>query len=335
MTPDQFSSFYEAVHGYSPFPWQERLARQVSAGAWPSVLALPTASGKTSALDVAVFRLALEAGKSLSDRAAPIRIFFVIDRRLVVDQAAEHARELQAKLENPGSVQILKEVAQALLRFGGQSPLQVAQMRGGMYRDETWTKSPNQPTIVVSTVDQVGSRLLFRGYGVSEYGRPIHAGLTGNDALYLLDEAHLSAPFLKTLRTVKQYRNAPWAESSVGGPFQVVEMSATPSTDDPPFTLNDDDLANPELSRRLQANKPASLLAPAQFEAEAVKVALKVRQEDVKVIGIVVNRVASVRDFFPATRGTIFGQSPTHGTNSACGTATNCWHDVLAAWRGA
>ena len=306
MTPEQFAAFYEAVHGYNPFPWQQRLARQVAEGVWPSVLALPTASGKTSALDVAVFHLALEAGKSLSDRVAPIRIFFVIDRRLVVDQAAEHARELKSKLDNPGKVQILKEVAQALLRYGGQSPLQVAQMRGGMYRDEAWTKSPNQPTIVVSTVDQVGSRLLFRGYGISEYGRPIHAGLTGNDALYLLDEAHLSAPFLKTLRTVKQFRQAPWAEFPVGGPFHVVEISATPSNDAVPFTLSDDDLANPELSRRLQASKPATLLEPAKFETEAVKVALKVRQENVKVIGIVVNRVASARDIFSLLPGEPF-----------------------------
>jgi CRISPR-associated endonuclease/helicase Cas3 len=259
LTATQFPDFYRAVNGFTPFPWQTRLVETVTAhgGLWPSVLDLPTSSGKTSALDVAVFLLAMQAGESVHDRTAALRTFFVVDRRIVVDEAADKARNmarllntadgapaaparLQAvtrqlrKVEpdqpdplSPDDIAIIKDVAARLRQYGGDKALHVSVLRGGMYRDGSWAESPTQPTICLSTVDQVGSRLLFRGYGVSPYQRAVHAGLVGNDALILLDEAHLSRPFLETLKAVEFYRSNSWAECEVKTPFQVVVMSAT------------------------------------------------------------------------------------------------------------
>src|SRR5581483_487453 len=48
-------------------------------------------SGKTAALDIAVFHLALEASSG-AERRAPLRIAFVVDRRLIVDDAHARAR---------------------------------------------------------------------------------------------------------------------------------------------------------------------------------------------------------------------------------------------------
>jgi CRISPR-associated endonuclease/helicase Cas3 len=306
LTPKDFAAFYKAVHGYQPFPWQLRLCEQVAAQGWPSVLDLPTASAKTSSIDIAVFTLALQAGKPLHERTAPLRIFFVIDRRLVVDQAAAHARKLKQALESAAEGSIVRQVADALRAFGGASPLHVATMRGGMYRDDSWVRAPNQPTVCVSTVDQVGSRLLFRGYGVSEYARPVHAALTGNDALYLVDEAHLSQPFLKTLQAVRSYRGGPWAKHSLGGPFDVVEISATAEGEGEGFTLQDEDHADPELSKRLSAPKPARLVETTKFETEAAELAVKAQVSDVKVVGVIVNRVASAREVFRRLPGEAF-----------------------------
>lgn len=307
MNPDDFARFYRAAHGHDPFPWQSRLCREVCAGGWPAVLALPTAAGKTSAIDIAVFALALEAGRPLADRRAPLRVFFVVDRRLVVDQAAEHARGLRAALLNPTSLRasdedraVVVRVAESLSRYGGGEPLRVAALRGGVYRDDRWADSPNQPTVCVTTVDQVGSRLLFRGYGLGEFARPVHAGLAGNDALYLLDEAHLSQPFLETLRRVGWYRDRLGSGKSFG-PFRVVEISATPATpveEGGRFGLGGDDRANAELSRRLLAPKPAALSEPARFEQEAVARAEAARASGFQVVGVVVNRVASAREVF-------------------------------------
>ena len=130
MTPDDFPTFYEAVHGYAPFPWQAGLAHRVAEAGWPAVLAVPTASGKTSAIDVAVFTLAAPGGALLAERSAPLRIFLVIDRRIVVDQAARHAHELRKKLESPLSP-LVEEVAQKRpAEFGGRGPLHVSAARG-------------------------------------------------------------------------------------------------------------------------------------------------------------------------------------------------------------
>jgi len=82
----------------------------------------------------------------------------------------------------------------------------VARLRGGILRDDGWARIPSQPTIITSTVDQLGSRLLFRGYGHSLLAAPIFAGLAANDSLIILDEARCAVhPELhRRLRTAKR-----------------------------------------------------------------------------------------------------------------------------------
>ena len=62
MTVDDFRTFYTAIHSYPPFDWQEQLLKKVVAEGWPATIALPTSSGKTSAIDIAVFHLASPSG---------------------------------------------------------------------------------------------------------------------------------------------------------------------------------------------------------------------------------------------------------------------------------
>src|SRR5690606_28017655 len=207
------------------------------------------------ALDVAVFTLAMSASAGVPK--VPRRIVYVVDRRTIVDQAYERACRIRRCLRE-STDDVVVRVRQALQGCsGGNVPLRVASLRGGIARDESWSRTPDQPLIAVSTVDQVGSRLLFRGYGIADGMKAIHAGLLGNDALYLLDEVHLSQPFKETLDAIaSRYRS--WASRPLDAPFAVVEMSATPGeVSDEAFRLDDDDRQNAVLQARLETSKTA------------------------------------------------------------------------------
>ena len=182
LTAADFATYFEAVHDDPPFPWQQRLVEQLAHdNQWPDVLDVPTGAGKTAALDVAVFHLALQAESP--ERTAALRIVLVVDRRLVVDDAHRRARKIAcflrnaARAEPPGRA-VVKEMARRLQRLAGDGgdPLVAVRLRGGAPLEDDWTRTPTAPTILCSTVDQVGSRLLFRGYGVSPRMRPVHAG---------------------------------------------------------------------------------------------------------------------------------------------------------------
>ncbi len=299
MTPpsaDRFNEFYKATHGHDPFPWQSRLAAQVCGGSWPRAIALPTAAGKTAAIDVAVFALACR------EPDAPRRIFFVVDRRIVVDQTHRHAWELACALAC-ATGGVLKEVADSLRDLARDTrPLDVYALRGGMYRETAWARSPLQPTVIASTVDQVGSRLLFRGYGVSDSMKPVHAGLVGNDALILLDEAHCAKPFEQTVRAVKSYRD--WNAAETAAPLRFVSITATPTTDGDVMRDDEADRAHPVLGRRIGASKPARLVVADRAQgrkgaAELVKVLAKHARElavEGGCVGVIVNRVRTARD---------------------------------------
>ena len=313
LTPADFTRFFTAIHGHSPFPWQQRLVELLAReNRWPDVLSLPTGSGKTAALDAAVFHLALQ--QMVTPRRAALRIALVVDRRLVVDDAHRRAAAIARALGAPSQVKtgraVVREVARRLqcLAGAGEPPLVVARLRGGAPLEHDWARTPTQPTILCSTVDQVGSRLLFRGYGVSNRMKPVHAGLLGEDTLILLDEAHLSNPFNETLQAIRAIGSAK---------VTAVVLTATPGRRyERRLELGKPDRTHPVLQPRIEAAKPARLMKPipsadpAGAFARAVReLAERLRRGGIAApaVGVVVNRVDLARATFERLRDSVEG----------------------------
>ena len=299
LSPDDFEAFHIAVHGTPPFAWQTRLLRQVvERRRWPRVLDLPTGTGKTTCIDIALFALALDANGT-APPWCPRRIAMVVDRRVVVDQAAERGRKLLAALVASTAPPVVAETAARLrgLCSDGVEPLGVFTLRGGIPKDDAWARTPDQPLVIASTVDQIGSRILVQGYGVSRSMRPVHAGLLANDVLLLLDEVHLSQPFAETLDQLDDIRTRFAGDCALPSRFQHVFLSATPGgLNGEPFRLADEEaMPTSPIGPRLHASKPVRLVAAedrAALESRCAAEALRL-VDNHRVVGTVVNRVAS------------------------------------------
>ena len=219
--------------GETPFPWQARLLEMFMRGELPRMLDLPTGLGKTAVM--AIWLVARACGAKL-----PRRLVYVVDRRAVVDQAsavAEHLRELAPEL--------------------GLRELPISTLRGQFVDNRQWLADPGAPAIVVGTVDMVGSRLLFEGYGVRRKMRPFHAGLLGADALLVLDEAHLVPPFEKLIEAISAggYGPKDAALRTIVPPLRLMALSATGRAAGEPFRLNEADFDDRVVAKRLGATK--------------------------------------------------------------------------------
>ncbi|MFG0334100.1 MAG: type I-U CRISPR-associated helicase/endonuclease Cas3, partial [Maioricimonas sp. JB049] len=315
LTPDQFAAFFEELHGVTPFPWQRRLAAQVSEGTWPEFIDLPTASGKTACIDVAIFALAVQAALRPEERTVSRRIFFVVNRRVIVDEAYERASRIRKELINAEPGTVLHDVAQTLRRISGDEdapPLDVSLLRGGVVRDNRWARSITQPTVITSTIDQVGSRLLFRGYGLRDEAAPLHAALIAHDSTILLDEAHISRPFVETLQAIRKYRGDEWAEQPIRTPFHFVQMTAThDAASGNVLQLDEEDRADEVLRKRHDSSKPIRLEVAkkakgkktlSELAAAVVEEAVNLQSDARQNIAIVVNRVATAREAYDLLR---------------------------------
>lgn len=249
-----------------PFAWQLRLLDSFLSDNPPQALDIPTGLGKTSVM--AIWLVAKALGAKL-----PNRLVYVVDRRVVVDQATHVATELRKLVaEN-------EDLAERLQLRGRSLP--ISTLRGQFIDNKEWLEDPSVPAIIIGTVDMVGSRLLFEGYGVSRKMRPYHAGLLGIDSLVVLDEAHLVPPFEALLAGIKSLRRAtPLALPE----FQTMSLSATGETEgEAVFSLIDEDWQDKVVAQRLGAKKKLRIQeieSPKDLAARMAEQALTLSQRD-------------------------------------------------------
>ncbi len=311
-----FSDFYQAINGRPPFPWQARLAEGVAeTGEWPAEVGVPTGMGKTACLDIAVWYLASQAYREPGQRAAPTRVWWVVNRRLLVDSTAEHAERMATILAQPSASglsgrdrEVVSAVAERLRSLSADPnapPLDVIRLRGGVA--SRTPVDPSSPTILLCTLPMYGSRLLFRGYGSTL--RQIDAAMAGTDSLVLLDEAHL-APHLRALIPALA-ECMPGAELLLGESRSRPRISALTATGDPSggrFDLDKEDEANPVIRQRLHAAKPLELRKareannPAKHLADAAIELLQQAQKPSACL-VFANTPATARETLENLRG--------------------------------
>lgn len=245
----------------SPFAWQRRLHGEFVAGNFPVNIDLPTGTGKTSVMLIWLLAL-LDRIDEGTVKDFPRRLVWVVDRRTVVDQASDEAEDIARKCS-----QEIHAKLRSITAAGNEAPLAVSTLRGEMQDNHAWSEDLTRPAIIVGTIDMIGSRLLFSGYGVGRKSRPIHAGILANDTLIVFDEAHLSRPFEELVRQVSD-RNL--------GRLRFISMSATPATaaERFPASLDEDLEGSDEFACRFNATKSLEIEEVVKTD-EAIEAAAK------------------------------------------------------------
>jgi CRISPR-associated endonuclease/helicase Cas3 len=236
-----FDTAFQTLTDHSPFPWQRRLYESFVQGDFPESVALPTGMGKTSVLALWLLALAREP------KRVPRRLVYVVNRRTVVDQSSAEARQLAERLAAvPGLVESLV----ALAAVPHEHPLAISPLRGQLADNRAWRVDPARPAILVGTVDMIGSRLLFAGYGCGYKSQPLHAGFLGQDALLIHDEAHLEPAFQQLLEAIQAEQT-----SRDFRPLRVMQLTATSRSRNQTFCLNAEDEQHSVIHKRYHAIK--------------------------------------------------------------------------------
>ena len=265
---------FELLSGNPPFPWQRALYQRFATGDFPTACDLPTGLGKTSVIHL--WLLALARNPRL-----PRRLVYVVNRRTVVDQASDEAERLAQRLLLGGARHLYDALLSlcAVTPRSEEAPLAISTLRGERADNAEWRRDPSRPAIIIGTVDMVGSRLLFGGYGCGFRSRPLHAGFLGQDALLVHDEAHLEPAFQELLVAIRREQLA----SQEPRPLHVLAMSATGRVA-PDFALTTDDERHAVVRARLHAKKGLLLHDVDDKKELPVRVASRAAELEGKIV---------------------------------------------------
>ncbi len=166
-------------------------------------------------------------------------------------------------------------------------------LRGQLADNQEWRIDPSRPAVIVGTVDMIGSRLLFQGYGCGFRSRPLHAGLLGQDVLLVHDEAHLEPAFQALVEGIRKEQ----LRAGDVRPLRIVTLTATPRGGSQPLSLDEADRRHPEVRKRLSAKKRLELHGVADVKKhpqEIAKLALRHKDSGAAVL-VYVRTIADVR----------------------------------------
>ena len=237
--PFDFAVQFQALTDHRPYPWQEKLFGLLLSGAIPPNINLPTCSGKTSIMPIWLLALTQQHAANPHNIALPRRLIWVVNRRVVIDHATEVADEIGKRLSDSkrwASLEPVRALVSGISKTRDvEGSIAISTLRGEKQDNSEWSDDPSRPAIVIGTVDMIGSRLLFSGYGDGKCWRVQHAGLLGQDTLIVNDEAQLTPAFSSLLSAIEDQQKGTGVK-----PFRTIRLSAHSSAHGWPGSLEDD-----------------------------------------------------------------------------------------------
>jgi CRISPR-associated endonuclease/helicase Cas3 len=272
--PNLFPVQFEALTGHPPFPWQENLySHWFSQGKNPAICNLPTGLGKTSVVAIWLISLATYPNKM------PRRLVYVVNRRTVVDQTTSEVVKLRSNLRAAGLLEPLRRLYIPLA--DNEPPLAISTLRGQFADNREWSADPSRPAVIVGTVDMIGSRLLFSGYGVGFKAKPLHAGFLAQDVLLVHDEAHLEPAFQALLNSIEKEQD----RCREFQKFRVMALTATSRMYSDSFGLTDQE-RNPPVVVPDPPTEPVHIVWRRLNAAKRIRFETAKREQIAKQIGL-------------------------------------------------
>ena len=234
-----FSDWFVRITDKQPFPYQERLATEPE---FPLLLDMITGAGKTAAVILAwLWRRRFHPDRAIRQKT-PRRLVYCLPMRTLVEQTYTEVEKWRQK------ALLTNEVELHLLMGGAVS--------------QRWDIYPERDCILIGTQDQLLSRALNRGYGMSRYRWPVHFALLNNDCLWVMDEVQLMGAGLRTSAQLQGFRE----EFETYGIARSLWMSATLNSEilqtvnyqpdlSQSHNLSEEDKAHPVLQQRIEAKK--------------------------------------------------------------------------------
>jgi CRISPR-associated endonuclease/helicase Cas3 len=286
-TTPTFEDFFRSATGNGPFPFQARLGID----GLPDRLSIPTGFGKTEAVVLGwLWRRCAHPDPKVR-RGAGARLVYCLPMRVLVEQTATRVRECFERLRRAGALPSVPDVHVLL---------------GGAVEKE-WEGLPDWPAVLVGTQDQLLSRALNRGYGMSRYMWPVHFALLNNDCQWVLDEVQLMGVGLSTSVQLQMFRDAfatygaarsIWMSATIdAGRLETVDARRRAWSE---LVVSDADLNHPVLRDRWNAAKPLARAESVADDAKSCASEIANAHVPGSLTLVVVNRVRRAQDLYSA-----------------------------------